>query len=74
MTGLVVLAVTSAESQSSKTPFYIAGALLVLLALSVSALGIRSETFPRSRGAQVGAIALAVVLVVATMLTAVVTA
>jgi hypothetical protein len=74
MTGLVVLAVTSAESQSSKTPFYIAGGLLVVLALALSALGVRSETFPSSRGAQLGVIALAVALVAAAMLTAVVTA
>jgi hypothetical protein len=74
MTGLVMLAATSAESEPSKTPFYIAGAVLVLLALSVSAIGIRSETFPRSRGAQRGLIAITVVLVAAAMLTAVVTA
>jgi hypothetical protein len=74
MTGLVVLAVTSAESETSKVPFYIAGALLVVLALTVSALGVRSETFPSSRGAQLGLIALTVVLVAAAMLTAVVTA
>jgi hypothetical protein len=76
MTGLVVLAVTSAESQSepSKTAFYIAGALLVVLALAVSAVGVRSETFPRSRGAQLGLIAVTVALVAAAMLTAVVTA
>jgi hypothetical protein len=76
MTGLVVLAVTSAESQSepSKTAFYIAGGLLVVLALAVSAVGVRSETFPRSRGQQLGLIALTVVIVAAAMLTAVVTA
>lgn len=74
MTGLLVLAVTSAGSEGSKTPFYIAGGLLVLLALSLSALGVRSETFPRSRGQQVGVIAIAVALVVAAMATAVVTA
>ena len=74
MTGLVVLAVTSAESEPSKTPFYIAGALLVVLALALSALGVRSETFPRSRGAQLAVIGLAVILVAAAMSTAVITA
>ena len=76
MIGLVVLAATSAESQSqpSKVAFYAAGGLLVILALGLSALGVRSETFPRSRGQQVGAIALAVVLVAAAMVTAVATA
>jgi hypothetical protein len=74
MTALVVLAVTSAESEPSKVPFYIAGGLLVALALALSAIGVRSETFPRSRGAQLGVIGLAVILVAATMSTAVITA
>jgi hypothetical protein len=74
MTGLVVLAVTSAESEPSKAPFYIAGGLLVVLALVLSALGVRSETFPRTRRAQLLVIGLAVVLVAAAMSTAVITA
>ena len=76
MTGLLVLAQTSAESQSepSKAAFYVAGALLVALALGLSAVGVRSETFPRSRGAQLGVVAVAVVLVAAAMVTAVATA
>ena len=74
MTALVVLAVTSAESEPSKVPFYIAGGLLVALALALSAIGVRSETFPRSRGAQLGVIGLAVILVAAAMSTAVITA
>jgi hypothetical protein len=74
MMGLVVLAATSAESEHSKTVFYIAGALLVALALGLSALGVRSETFPRSRGQQLVVVGAAVVLVAAAMLTAVVTA
>jgi hypothetical protein len=76
MMGLLVLAQTSAESQSepSKAAFYVAGALLVVLALALSAIGVRSETFPRSRGAQLGVIAAAVVLVAASMATAVATA
>jgi hypothetical protein len=57
----------------SKTPFYIAGALLVLFALAVSAAGVRSETFPSSRGARTGVLGLAAVLVAAAMLTAVLT-
>jgi hypothetical protein len=76
VTLLQILAATSAESQSepSKAAFYIAGGLLVALALALSAIGVRSETFPRSRGAQTVVIALAAVLVAAAMLTAVVTA
>jgi hypothetical protein len=74
MTGLLVLAATSAESEPSKVPFYIAGGLLVLLALALSAIGVRSETFPRSRGVQRAVIGLAVILVAAAMSTAVITA
>jgi hypothetical protein len=58
----------------SKTPFYIAGALLVLFALTVSAVGARSETFPPTRGAFLGMTGVAVLLVAAAMLTAVLTA
>ena len=71
---LHLLAVTSAESEPSKTPFYIAGGLLVALALGLSAIGVRSETFPQSRGQQRAVIALAVILVATAMLTAVITA
>jgi hypothetical protein len=74
MTALVVLAATSAESEPSKVPFYIAGGLLVALALALSAIGVRSETFPRSKGQQLAVIAVAVVLVAAAMSTAVATA
>jgi hypothetical protein len=68
-----VLAAVEAD-HPSKVPFYIAGGLLVLFALSVSAVGARSETFPPSRGARIGVTAVALVLVAAAMLTAVLTA
>ena len=57
----------------SKAPFYIAGALLVLFALSVSAVGVRSETFPPTRAARIGVTAVAAHLVAAAMITAVLT-
>ena len=57
----------------SKTPFYIAGALLVLFALSVSAVGVRSETVPPTRSARIGVTAVAALLVAAAMITAVLT-
>jgi hypothetical protein len=65
---------TSAESEPSKTAFYIAGALLVAFALAVSAMGVRSETFPPSRGGRALVCAVAVVLAAAAMATAVLTA
>jgi hypothetical protein len=64
----------AAEAEPSKTAFYIAGALLVVFALAVSAVGVRSETFPPSRGARIGLTAVAMLLVAAAMLTAVLTA
>jgi hypothetical protein len=70
---LLVLAETSAAAEPSKAPFYVAGALLVLFALAVSAAGLRSETFPPSRGARAAVIAVAAVLVAAAMVTAVLT-
>jgi hypothetical protein len=63
----------AAEAEPSKTPFYIAGAVLVVFALCVSAVGVRSETFPPSRGARTGVMALAAILVAAAMVTAVLT-
>jgi O-acetyl-ADP-ribose deacetylase (regulator of RNase III) len=57
----------------SKTPFYIAGALLVVFALAVSAIGARSETFPPTRAARIGVTAVAFLLVAAAMLSAVLT-
>jgi hypothetical protein len=75
MLALLLFAQTSAESQDepSKVAFYIAGALLVGFALVVSAIGIRAETFPPSRGARTAVIGLGVVLVLATMASAVLT-
>jgi hypothetical protein len=62
------------EEESSKTAFYIAGAILAAFAVIVAAVGIRShETFPSSRGAANAVMALAVVLVVAVMASAVLT-
>ena len=62
-----------AADHPSKTPFYIAGALLVVFALAVSAVGVRAETFPPTRAARIGVAAVALVLVAAAMLSAVLT-
>jgi hypothetical protein len=61
-------------AEPSKTAFYVAGGLLVLFALIVSALGLsRLETFPSSKGQLRGVIALGGVLVAAAMAAAVIT-
>jgi hypothetical protein len=64
----------AAEEGSSKTPYYIAGSLLALFAVVISAIGIRGhEHFPPTKGAARGVMALAAVLVLATMASAVLT-
>jgi hypothetical protein len=70
-----LLAAAGSIEAHSKTAFYIAGGVLVVFALAISAIGIRGgETFPATRGARAGVCALAAVLVAAAMATAVLTA
>jgi hypothetical protein len=72
-TALLVLA--AIEDEPDKTPFYVAGALLVAFAIVLSVIGLRGgERFPGSKGARNGICALAAVLVAAAMATAVITA
>jgi hypothetical protein len=62
------------ESEPSKTPFYIAAALLVAWALLLFFVGgRRKDTFPSSKTQARGVMALSVVLVAAAMTTAVLT-
>jgi hypothetical protein len=62
------------EEETSKTPFYVAGITLTVFALVIAAIGIRGhEGFPPSRGAARAVMALAVLLVAATMASAVLT-
>jgi hypothetical protein len=69
---LVTLA--QAEEEPSKTAFYIAGAVLAVFAVVISAIGIpRHKTFPPTRAASRAVIGLAIVLVATTMTAAVVT-
>jgi hypothetical protein len=71
---LSFLAAVEEGVEPSKTPFYIAGGVLVLFALLISAIGVRgAETFPSSKGARTAVCALAALLVAATMATAVIT-
>jgi len=58
---------------TSKVPFYIAGGLLAVWAVLVSAIGISRPDFPGSRGARAVTMAISAVLVVAAMATAVLT-
>ncbi len=69
----VVFASTEGE-ESSKTLFYLAGGVLAVFAVAISALGIsRIGTFPASVGQARGVIGLAAVLVLAAMAAAIIT-
>ena len=71
---LILFAQEHAAEETSKTPYYIAGAVLAVFAVIISAIGIRGhENFPGSKGARNGVMALAAVLVAATMATAILT-
>jgi hypothetical protein len=73
LTALITFAAEEAE-EPSKTLFYVCGGLLVAWAVIVSTLGIRAhETFPPSKGAARGVMALSVLLVALTMASAVIT-
>jgi plastocyanin len=67
-------AVVLVLATTSKTPFYIAGGLLAVWAVVVSAIGISRPDFPGSSGARAVTMGISVVLVVAAMATAILTA
>ncbi len=63
-----------AAEETSKAPFYVAAALLVLYAAVLSAVGTaRHETFPPTRGVSTAVMLVGVVLVAGVMATAVIT-
>jgi hypothetical protein len=70
---LITFAATEGE-ETSKTAYYVAGSVLAGFAVVISAIGIsRHETFPPSKGAARAVMALAALLVAATMASAVLT-
>ena len=70
----IVFAATEGH-ESSKTVFYIAGALLAVFAVIIAVTGIkRIGSFPASKGQARGVIGLAAVLVLAAMASAIITA
>jgi hypothetical protein len=68
------LLVLAAESSPSKTPFYLAGGLLVAWGVLVAAFGLQRADFPSNLSQQRAVIGVTVLLVAAAMVTAVVTA
>jgi len=70
----LALVILAAEEHHSKTPYYISGIALAAFAVIISAIGIsRHGTFPPTPGAARAVMGLAVVLVIATMASAVLT-
>jgi drug/metabolite transporter (DMT)-like permease len=71
---LLAVAEAAEEEEPSKTAFYVAGITLTVFALVIAAIGIRGhEHFPPSKGAARAVMGLAVLLVAATMASAVLT-
>ncbi len=59
------------EQHKSETPFFVAGAILVVFAIAISVVGFKKPDFPDSAGAARGIMALSATLVAATLFTAV---
>jgi hypothetical protein len=69
----IIFAAEAAEEETSKTPFYIAGSLLAVWAVVVSAIGIaRHADWPGSVGTSRAIMGISTVLVVLAMAGAVV--
>jgi hypothetical protein len=74
MVNALLILAAAEGAEPSKTPFYIAGGLLVLFAVVMSVVGTRgAETFPATKGTRNAICAVAALLVAATMATAVIT-
>jgi hypothetical protein len=71
---LLTFATEAAEEESSKTAFYVLGGVAAAWAVILFAIGMRTETFPRSAGAQRGVMAISVLVVIGAMASAVLTA
>jgi hypothetical protein len=71
---LLIFAQETAEEEPNKVPFYILGGAAAVWAIFLFAVGMRTPSFPGSVGAQRGVMAISVVLVAATMASAVLTA
>jgi hypothetical protein len=73
MLALLIFAQEAIEDEPSKAPFYILGGAAAVWAVVLFAVGMRSERFPGSAGAQRAVMAVSVVLVAAAMASAVLT-
>jgi hypothetical protein len=71
---LALLQVAAEEAEKSKVPFFIAGGLFAVWAVVLFAVGMRSQTFPGGQSGERTVIAVSLVLMLAAMATAVITA
>lgn len=70
---LIAAAETAEHAEPSKTPFYIAGMVLVVWALAISHFGIKQASFAASKNAGTAIAAVSAVLVAVTLFTSVIT-
>ena len=68
-----VLLLLTAGAEPSKTPFYIAGAVLVLWAVTLAGVGLARPAFPYDVRGQRGVITVSVILMAAAIATAILT-
>lgn len=74
LSSILIAAAEGAEhAEPSKTPFYIAGAVLVIWALAISYFGIKQDSFAGSKSTGAAIAAVSAALVAATMFTSVIT-
>jgi len=71
---LALLQIAAEEAEKSKVPFFVAGGLFAAWAIVLFAVGMRTQTFPGGQSGERTVIAVSVVLMVAAMATAVITA
>ena len=71
---LALLQAAVEEPEPSKVPFFIAGGAFAAWAIVLFVVGMRSQSFPGGESGQRGVMAVSVVLMVAAMATAVITA
>jgi hypothetical protein len=71
---LALLQIAAEEAEKSKVPFFVAGGLFAAWAIVLFAVGMRSQSFPGGQSGERGVIAVSVVLMLAAMATAVITA
>jgi hypothetical protein len=70
----LLLQVAAEEAEKSKVPFFVAGGLFAVWAIVLFAVGMRTQTFPGGQSGERTVIAVSLVLMVAAMATAVITA